>query len=100
MDPTVYLAELRMRLQNPSVTDSDLLVYIIAAARDVSPSNYSADDYTAQILDTACQSLAMDNKFPEITSVSSQGVNTSFAPNDPERYRRRLAARRDAAWMR
>jgi len=100
MDPAVYLDELKMRLQNPSVSDADLLVYITAAARDVSnPSLYSASDYDAQILDTACQLLAIDNKFPEIQSVSSQGVSTSFSSNDPERYRRRIASRRAAAWM-
>lgn len=99
MDPTVYLDELKMRLQNPSVGDSDLLLYITAAGREVNPALYSVTDYDAQILDTACQLLAIDNKFPEIQSVSSQGVSTSFAPNDPERYRRRIAARRQAAWM-
>lgn len=99
MDPTVYLAELKMRLQNPSVSDSDLTMYITAAGREVNPALYSATDYDAQILDTACQLLAIDNKFPEIQSVSSQGVSTSFAPNDPERYRRRIAARRQASWM-
>lgn len=100
MVPADYLDELKMRLQNPSVSDKDLLLYITAAGRDVSRSNYSASDFDAQILDTACQLLAIDNKFPEVSSVSSGGVTTSFAPNDPERYRRRIAARRAAAWMR
>ena len=88
-----------MRLQNSSVSDDDLTTYIVAAGREVNPALYSATDYDAQILDTACQLLAIDNKFPEIQSVSSQGVSTSFAPNDPERYRRRIAARRAASWM-
>lgn len=99
MDPAVYLAELKMRLQNPSVADSDLTLYITAAGREVVRENYSQDDYDAQILDTACQMLAIDGKFPEVSSVSSQGVSTSFSANDPERYRRRIAARRQAAWM-
>jgi hypothetical protein len=99
MDPTAYLAELKRRLQNPSVSDEALTVYIVAAGRDVNPALYSASDYDAQILDTACQLLAIDNKFPEIQSVSSQGVSTSFSSNDPERYRRRIASRRAAAWM-
>ena len=99
MDPTAYLAELKRRLQNPSVSDEALTVYIVAAGRDVNPALYSASDYDAQILDTACQLLAIDNKFTEIQSVSSQGVSTSFSSNDPERYRRRIASRRAAAWM-
>lgn len=88
-----------MRLQNPAVPDADLLVYINAAGREVSSGQYSSDDYDAQILDTACQMLAIDNKFPEIQSISSQGVSTGFASNDPERYRRKIAARRQASWM-
>lgn len=99
-DPTVYLSEVKARLQNPSVSDADLLLYIVEASRDVSPGQYSATDYDAQILDTACQILCLDNKFPEISSISSQGVSTSFSSNDPERYRRRIAARRAASWMR
>lgn len=98
-DPAVYLDELKMRLQNPSVADSDLLIYLTAASRDVRTGFYSAEDYDAQILDTACQLLCLDNKFPEVSSVSSQGVTTGFSANDPERYRRRIAARRTAAWM-
>lgn len=99
-DPAVYLDELRMRLQNPSVGDPDLTIYLTAASREVSPAQYNPDDYNAQILDTACQMLAIDNKFPEISSISSQGVSTSFTSNDPERYRRKIAARRAASWMR
>jgi len=98
-EASTYLAELRMRLQNPAVTDADLLVYITAAFREVSIANYSQNDYDAQVLDTACQMLANDGKFPEISSISSQGVSTSFSPNDPERYKRRIAARRAASWM-
>jgi len=98
-DPTAYLDELKMRLQNPSVADADLNTYLVAASREVRTDFYSADDYDAQILDTACQLLCLDNKFPEISSISSQGVSTGFSANDPERYRRRIAARRTAAWM-
>ena len=98
-DPTVYIAELTMRLQNPAVPQSDLITYLRAASREVKRDFYSDDDYDAQILDTACHMLAIDGKFPEIGSVSSQGVTTSFSANDPERYRRRIAARRVAAWM-
>lgn len=98
-DPNTYLAELKVRLQNPAVPDADLLVYISAAFREVSVDNYSADDYTSQVLDTSCQMLAIDGKFPEVQSIASQGVTTSFSPNDPERYRRKIAARRQAAWM-
>jgi hypothetical protein len=88
-----------MRLQNPSVSDSDLTVYLTAASREVREGNYCKDDYDAQILDTCCHLLAIDNKFPEISSISSAGVDTSFAPNDPERYRQRIASRRAASWV-
>lgn len=98
-DPTVYIDELRMRLQNPSVLDSDLTIYLNAASREVSTTQYKQPDYDAQILDTACQMLAIDGKFPEIQSISSGGVSTSFSPNDPERYKRKIAARRQASWM-
>lgn len=99
-DPTVYLAELRIRLQNPAVVDADLLVYLTAASRDVlETAGYSAEDYGAQILDTASHLLLVDGKFPEISSIASQGVSTAFSANDPERYRRRMAARRAALWM-
>lgn len=94
-----YLSELRMRLQNPAVSDDDLTVYLNASFREVDETIYSAADFAAQVLDTACQMLANDGKFPEISSVSSQGVTTSFSANDPERYRRRIAARRAAYWM-
>lgn len=98
-EAATYLAELRMRLQNPAVTDADLTVYLNAAFRDVSEAEYSAADFDSQVLDTACHLLAIDGKFPEIASVSSQGVTTAFSANDPERYRRRMAARRLASWM-
>jgi len=92
-------AELKIRLDNPAVADTELELYITAAKRSVNPANYSEDDYTEQVLDQACQQLAIDNKFPEISSVNSGGVSTSFSPNDPERFRRRMAARRESAWM-
>lgn len=98
-DPSVYLAEIKMRLQNPAVSDSDLTTYLTAASRDVKEGVYCKDDYDQLILDTTCQLLAIDNKFPEISSIASNGVSTSFSPNDPERYRRRIASRRSAYWM-
>jgi hypothetical protein len=98
-DPTLYLAELRMELQNPAVPDADLEIYLIKASREVSPTNYNVSDYESQIIDTACHLLLIDGKFPEIQSLSSGGVSTSFSSQDPERYRRRIAARRAASWM-
>jgi len=94
-----YLGELKARLQNPAISDTDLLTYIHAAFRDVSPALYAGPDYDAQILDTACLSLSIDGKFPEVSSISGGGVTTSFSPNDPERFRRRIRARRTASWM-
>jgi hypothetical protein len=98
-DPSLYIDELKMRLQNPAVLDSDLTIYLNAADREVEVNQYSQKDYVAQILDTACQMLAIDGKFPEIQSINSGGVSTSFSPNDPERYRRKIRARRQASWM-
>ena len=98
-DPTLYLPELRMELQNPAVPDTDLELYLVKASREVSTANYSENDYTSQIIDTACHLLLIDGKFPEINSISSGGVSTSFSSQDPERYRRRIAARRTASWM-
>jgi hypothetical protein len=98
-DPALYLPELRMELQNPAVPDSNLELYLIKASREVSPTNYSTSDYESQIIDTACHLLLIDGKFPEITSISSGGVSTAFSAQDPERYRRRIAARRSASWM-
>jgi len=98
-DPALYLDELRMELQNPAVPDTDLIIYLNKASREVSPTNYSPNDYTSQILDTACHLLLIDGKFPEIQSISSNGVSTAFSAQDPERYRRKMAARRAASWM-
>lgn len=88
-----------MRVKNPAISDDEFESYITAAKRSVNVANYSTDDYTEQVLDQACHELCIDNKFPEIQSVSRGGVSTGFAVNDPERYRRRMAARREAAWM-
>jgi len=96
---TDYLSEVRERLQNPAVSDPELIVYINAALRDVHADQYSTEDNYSQVVDTALQFLVADNKFPELGSISATGVSTSFAAGDPERYRRRLAARRQAAWM-
>jgi hypothetical protein len=98
-DPSVYIDELRMELQNPAVPDTDLEVYLRKASREVVRTQYNEGDYISQIIDTACHLLLIDGKFPEIQSISSGGVSTSFSANDPERYRRRIAARRQASWM-
>jgi len=94
-----FVVELKGRLSNPAVLDSELEIYINAAMRSVLESNYSAEDYIEQVLDTACHQLLIDGKFPEIGSVSAGGVSTSFSSGDPERFRRRIAARREAVWM-
>jgi len=91
-----FTASLSTRLANPAVSDDELTEYIKSAQREVKPTNYSADDYIEQVLDTACMKLAIDNKFPEISSVSQNGLTTSFSQNDPERFRRRITERRQA----
>ena len=98
MRPTddTLIAELKSRLANPAVTDSELATYLAMSKRDVSTSLYSDGDYTSQVLDTACYLLSLDNKFPELQSISQNGVTTSFAANDPERWRRRISERRQA----
>ena len=94
--PEQFQAELKTRLDNPAVSDNDLDVYILMAKRDVSVNLYSDNDYNSQVLDTACYLLSLDNKFPEIQGISQNGVSTSFAGNDPERWRRRISERRQA----
>jgi hypothetical protein len=98
-NPAEYLPELKMELQNPAVPDTDLEIYLVKASREVSRANYNQSDYDSQIIDTACHLLLIDGKFPEIQSIASGGVSTSFSAQDPERYRRRIAARRSASWM-
>lgn len=99
MNDEQFVAELKLRVANPAVTDAELLSYINSAKRDVNPALYSTTDYDAQILDTACVYLCDDNKFPEIQQVSQDGITTSFAANDPLRFQKRIAGRRQAAWM-
>lgn len=99
MNPAEYLDELRARLQNPAISDPDLILYIEAAFRDVSTLYYTAQDYRQQVLDSACQRLFLDNKFPEISSISGGGASTNFSANNPNRYKEVLAGRRQAAWM-
>jgi hypothetical protein len=94
-----FLSDLTLRLANPAVSSDELLSYISSSMREVSPSNYPAADYYEQVLDTACYKLSIDNKFPEISSVSQNGLSTSFSQNDPERFRRRMTERRQAAIM-
>lgn len=91
-----FVAEIKTRLGNPAVSDSEIAMYLAAAKRDVDSGLYGDAAYTAQILDTACHLLSLDNKFPEISSVSQNGISTSFAGNDPERWRRRITERRQA----
>ena len=94
-----FINDLTARLDNPAVTVDELTMYITSAQRDVKPENYTDDDYIEQVLDTACLKLAIDNKFPEISSVSQNGVTTSFSQNDPERFRRRITERRQACLL-
>ena len=91
-----FITSLSARLANPAVTDSELTEYITSSQREVDSANYSENDYIEQVLDTACYKLAIDGKFPEIQSVSQNGVSTSFSANDPEKYRRRMTERRQA----
>ena len=91
-----FSAELKTRLDNPAVSDADIAIYVAMAKRDVDSGLYDDNSYNSQILDTACHLLSLDNKFPEISSVSQNGVSTSFAGNDPERWRRRITERRQA----
>lgn len=91
-----FITSLTVRLANPAVTDSELTEYILSSQREVDSGNYSTNDYIEQVLDTACYKLAMDGKFPEVQSVSQNGLSTSFSANDPEKYRRRMTERRQA----
>lgn len=92
-----FFDELKMRVQNPALSDAELISYLNEALRDVNPANYSPGDFTQQVLDTACHLLAIDGKMFENASVSVGGVSTSQGVADPERFRRRMAARRAAA---
>jgi hypothetical protein len=94
-----FLTALRVRLANPAVPTSELQEYILSAQREVKPANYDGDDYIEQVLDTACYKLSVDNKFPEVSSVSQNGLTTSFSGNDPERFRRRITERRQAVLL-
>jgi len=91
-----FSAELKTRLDNPAVSDADISIYVAMAKRDVDSGLYGDNAYNSQVLDTACYLLSLDNKVPEISSVSQNGVSTSFAGNDSERWRRRLTERRQA----
>jgi len=91
--------ELKTRLANPAVSDTDLDTYIAAAKRDVVRDFYPDADYNSQLLDTACFLLSLDNKFPEISSISQNGVSTSFSPNDSKRWLSRITERRQATLL-
>lgn len=100
-NPSLYLQELKDRLSNPSVTDLELTTYLESASRQVREDDGWEDyEYREMILNSACQLLLVDNKFPEITSVASQGVSTSFSSNDSERFVKKLNALRQAKWLR
>jgi hypothetical protein len=94
-----FLRSLKFRLANPAVTDLELNEYIASSMREVNSINYAPDDYVEQVLDTACYKLSLDNKFPEISSISQNGVTQSFSGNDPERFRRRITERRQAVLL-
>ena len=91
-----FITSLTARLDNPAVTVQELTEYILSSQREVDSANYANNDYIEQVLDTACYKLAMDGKFPEVQSVSQNGLSTSFSANDPEKYRRRITERRQA----
>ena len=91
-----FITSLTVRLGNPAVTVSELTEYIASSQREVDSANYPENDYIEQVLDTACYKLAMDGKFPEIQSISQNGLTSSFSANDPEKYRRRITERRQA----
>lgn len=91
-----FSAELTTRLDNPAVSAAEILTYLNAAKRDVDSGLYSDNAYNQQVLDTACHLLSLDNKFPEISSISQNGTSTNFAGNDSERWRRRITERRQA----
>jgi len=94
-----FLTPLKLRLSNPAVSDDELAEYIASSMREVNPVNYQPNDYFEQVLDTACYKLSVDNKFPEVQSVSQNGLSTSFSSNDPERFRRRITERRQAVLL-
>ena len=81
------------------MSDAEILIYIAMAKRDVDSELYGDNAYNSQVLDTACHLLSLDNKFPEISSVNQNGVSTSFAGNDSERWRRRITERRQAVLL-
>lgn len=91
-----FITSLTVRLGNPAVTDSELTEYITSSQREINSANYAESDYIEQVLDTACYKLAIDGKFPEIQSISQNGLSSSFSANDPEKYRRRITERRQA----
>jgi len=100
MTDAELLEVLKSRVKNPAISDSEFVEYLSIGKVEIAGDNYSSVDvYDAQLLDSACLLLSIDNKFPEISSINQNGISTSFAANDPERYRRRIASRRFAAWV-
>lgn len=98
-NPSLYIAELKGRLKNPAISDEELTQYLLSASRKVKETEWSEYDYKELVLLNACQGLLSDNKFPEIQSVSSQGVSTSFSSNDPERFLKQIANLRLEKWL-
>ena len=95
-----FSAELKTRLDNPAVSAAEILIYLAAAKRDVDSGLYGDNAYNQQVLDTACHLLSLDNKFPEISSISQNGTSTNFAGNDSERWTKRITERRQAVILR
>jgi len=94
-----FVKSLKARLANPAVSNDELCEYVSSAMREVCQSNYRPNDYIEQVLDTACYKLSLDNKFPEISSVSQNGLTTSFSGNDPKRWINRITERRQAVLL-
>lgn len=91
-----FSAKLKTRLDNPAVSDAEILSYLEDAKSQVDSGLYGDNAYNLQVLDTACHLLSLDNKFPEISSISQNGTSTSFAGNDSGRWLKRITERRQA----
>lgn len=94
-----FISVLSERVKNPALSDTELAVYVDLAKADISSAHYEDMDYNAQILDTAILYLVDDKKMPEISGVTQGGVSTSFRSEGHDSIKRRVAARRQAAWM-
>lgn len=99
MTDAEFIAAIKRRLSNAAIPDEELQGYLDDARRDVRTVFYSPQDYIAQVIDTACHYLFTDNKFPEIISVTENGLSTSLGGDGPEKFRRRIDGRRRAAFV-